>query len=119
MIGFIARRLLYIIPVLGGVLALTLFLFFVVADDPVLAYAGQDPTAEQLRALRKKYGLDVPAFFSAGWLAGEDILEVKRRGRLETAFASLDRLVREEQIEVEAADGFKRRWKRGLGMGDP
>ena len=121
MIGFIVRRLLYIIPVLGGVLALTLFLFFVVADDPVLAYAGQDPTAEQLRALRKKYGLDVPAFFSAGWLAGEDILEVKRRGRLEGAFSSLDRLVREEQIDVEAADELKRRWKRGTrlaGRGD-
>ncbi|MHC4428362.1 MAG: ABC transporter permease, partial [Planctomycetota bacterium] len=57
MTAFILRRLLYIIPVLAGVLALTLVLFFVVAEDPVLAYAGQNPTAEQLRALRKKYSL--------------------------------------------------------------
>ncbi len=116
MIGFILRRFLYIVPVLAGVLALTLFLFFVVADDPVLSYAGQDPTAEQLRALRHKYSLDVPAFFSPSWLAGEDILEAQRRTRLEAAAGPLDQLVRDEVISIEAVDDFKRRFRRGVPL---
>ena len=116
MIGFAFRRLLYIIPVLIGVLALTLVLFFVVAEDPVLAYAGQNPTAEQLRALRKKYSLDVPAFFELGWLQGDDILEVKRRTRLEEAFDKIDEQVRAGQVDVEAADAFKKRWRRGAEL---
>ena len=117
MISFILRRLLYVIPVLAGVLALTLFLFFVVADDPVLAFAGQDPTAEQLRALRRKYSLDVPAFFSPSWLRGDDILEAGRRTRLEGQVDRLDLLIRQQVVAVEAADAFKRAWRRGVRIG--
>jgi peptide/nickel transport system permease protein len=116
MTAFILRRLLYIIPVLAGVLALTLVLFFVVAEDPVLAYAGQNPTAEQLRALRKKYSLDVPAFLDFGWLRGNDILEVKRRTRLEAAVDRIDELVNAEEVDVETVDRFKRAWKRGVTL---
>lgn len=116
MASFILRRLLYIVPVLAGVLALTLFLFFVVADDPVLAYAGQNPTAEQLRSLRRKYSLDVPAFFSPSWLAGDDLLEVKRRTRLEAALDRLDALLRDEIVQVGPVDAFRAQWKRGTTL---
>ncbi len=116
MIAFILRRLLYIFPVLAGVLALTLFLFFVVADDPVLSYAGQDPTAEQLRALRRKYSLDVPAFFGGSWIAGRDILEAHRRTRLEGSVVRLDQLTRDGVVPVEVADAFKRRFRRGVPL---
>lgn len=102
MIAFILRRILYIIPVLLGVLAITLTLFFVVAEDPVLQYAGQNPTAEQLRALRTEYELDVPAFFSPSWLAGEDIIETRRHARLEE-FISRVVAAHQEYVDAEAA----------------
>jgi len=101
-IAFILRRILYIIPVLLGVLAITLTLFFVVAEDPVLQYAGQNPTAEQLRALRTEYELDVPAFFSPSWLAGEDIIETRRHARLEE-FISRVVAAHQEYVDAEAA----------------
>lgn len=109
MIAFIIRRLLYMIPVLAGILVITLFLFFVVAEDPVLQYAGQNPTEAQLRALRQKYDLDAPAFFSIGWLHGEDIIESKRRERLDNLFERIARDITQGVYTDDAERAFFRR----------
>ncbi|MGI9014950.1 MAG: ABC transporter permease [Phycisphaerales bacterium] len=105
MIAFILRRLLYMIPVLLGVLAITFALFFVVADDPVLQFAGQNPSEATLRALRRQYELDVPALPSPGWLRGEDLIESTRRERFEVAIAearALPDLSAEQLDDIEA-----------------
>ncbi len=103
MLAFLIRRLLYIIPVLLGVLAITLTLFFGVAKDPVLSYAGQNPTAEQLRALRQKYELDVPGFISPSWLRGDDLLELQRRRQVDEVFARADDLARDADPDTRLA----------------
>ena len=99
MLGFIIRRCLYILPVLLGVLAITFTLFFVVAEDPVLQFAGQNPSEAQLQALRTQYELDVPALPNASWMNGEDILESKRRMRLEEAIAQTREFLREAAVD--------------------
>lgn len=106
MIAFIVRRLLYMIPVLAGILAITLFLFFVVAEDPVLQYAGQNPTEAQLRALRDRYDLEAPAFLPFDWIEGEDLLESKRRERLEAATAAINAAVASQLIPEDHPDAF-------------
>lgn len=109
MIAYILRRLLAMIPVLIGVLAITLTLFFVVAEDPVLQYVGQNPSEEQLRAKRREFSLDVPAFFSPSWLAGEDLLESKRRIELQRVFDELAaRLTRFRTAAMEYPEGEAR-----------
>lgn len=136
MTAYIIRRLLAMIPVLIGVLAITLTLFFVVAEDPVLQYVGQNPTEEQLRAKRREFSLDVPAFFSPSWLRGDDLRESKRRARLQLVLAETDEIIRTQQAAATAitdetdrndalaaveqlsaeADRFRQRWRRGVAL---
>ncbi|MCA9291569.1 MAG: ABC transporter permease [Phycisphaerales bacterium] len=111
MIAFILRRLLAIVPVLLGVLVITLVLFFGVSKDPVLPYAGQNPSAEQLRALRVKYELDVPAFYSPSWLRGEDLLDLHRHRRLAAVMASLGATIGTvDESTRRAVEDFRSRW---------
>jgi len=124
-IAFILRRILYIIPVLLGVLLITLTLFFVVADDPVLQYASQNPSEAELRALRREFELDRPAFvsFTSYWLDGEDILESKARevfeemvrqvgGRADELLAQRDDATRAQMEQAWRA--LQHRYRRGV-----
>ncbi len=57
MIRFLARRILYAIPVLLGVAAITLFLFHVAGGDPVAVKLGKNPSEVEVLALRQELGM--------------------------------------------------------------
>jgi peptide/nickel transport system permease protein len=57
---YIIRRLLYSIPILIGVTAITFLLLNVVGGNPVVAHLGKSATPVEIAALEKAYGLDQP-----------------------------------------------------------
>ena len=58
MLGFVVRRVLYMIPVLLGVALLVFFLFNTVGEDPVRVALGRHATPQSIADLRHKWGLD-------------------------------------------------------------
>jgi peptide/nickel transport system permease protein len=60
MLKFIARRVLYMIPILFGVTLVTFILFNVAGGDPAAQAAGRYATAEQIAMIRTQMGLDQP-----------------------------------------------------------
>jgi peptide/nickel transport system permease protein len=54
------RRLLYGLPILLGITAITFFLFHVVGGDPALALAGKHATPERIAEIRRELGTDRP-----------------------------------------------------------
>lgn len=60
MLKFLARRILYMIPVLFGVTLITFLLFNVAGGDPAATAAGRYATVEQINSIRKEMGLDKP-----------------------------------------------------------
>lgn len=58
--AYIVRKLLLSIPILLGIVAITFVLFYVVAPDPAIVYAGKHKSPEQLQAIRHQLGTDVP-----------------------------------------------------------
>jgi peptide/nickel transport system permease protein len=57
---YIIRRLLFLIPVLFGVLVLTFTISHLVPADPAAAYAGIGATPEQIETMRREFDLDKP-----------------------------------------------------------
>ena len=69
--GYIARRLLLLIPTVLGVATLVFFLIHLVPGDPVEVILGEHAQAQQLDALRSVLGLDKPLHVQYGsFLAG-------------------------------------------------
>lgn len=66
MMAYILRRLIYMIPVVVGVVTITFFLGRMVPGDPALAMAGQRASEEQLERIRAKYGFDEPMHVQYG-----------------------------------------------------
>ena len=64
MIAYIIKRLLYMIPIVFGVLLLTFVLFSLVPGDPSLELAGKGASAEVIAEVREEYGLNKPLFLS-------------------------------------------------------
>jgi peptide/nickel transport system permease protein len=60
MLAYVARRVLYTLPVLLGVAMLVFMLFHGVGEDPVRVALGQHATATSIAELREKWGLDRP-----------------------------------------------------------
>ena len=60
MLLFLLRRLLLVVPVLLGLVALTFVLTRVVPHDPAAALAGDQATPEQIAEIRHAYGFDRP-----------------------------------------------------------
>jgi len=60
MTAYVLRRLLATIPVMVVVAVFVFFLLRLAPGDPVAIIAGEDATAEQLAAVRRKLGLDRP-----------------------------------------------------------
>jgi peptide/nickel transport system permease protein len=60
MIGYIIRRLLYIIPTILGVAVMIFFLFTVAGEDPVRVALGTHATPEAIADLSAQWGLDQP-----------------------------------------------------------
>ncbi|MGZ3721861.1 MAG: ABC transporter permease [Bdellovibrionales bacterium] len=58
MAKYIARRVLYMIPILFGVTLVTFILFNVAGGDPAATAAGRYATPEMINALRAEMGLD-------------------------------------------------------------
>jgi len=64
MTTYIIRRLLYMIPIVLGVLLLTFILFSVVGGDISAELAGKNASAETIEEIREEYGLNKPLFLS-------------------------------------------------------
>ncbi|MGE0526008.1 MAG: ABC transporter permease [Bdellovibrionales bacterium] len=63
MLRYIARRVLYMIPIMFGVTLLTFILFNVAGGDPAAQAAGRYATPEQIAMMRTQMGLDKPLAF--------------------------------------------------------
>ena len=71
MLQFIAKRLLFAIPTLLGVLTLVFFLVRIVPGDPALVVLGDQASPEALAALRERLGMNKPLLVQFGeYLAG-------------------------------------------------
>jgi peptide/nickel transport system permease protein len=64
MTTYIIRRLLYMIPIVFGVLLLTFCLFTLVGGDISIEIAGKNATPETIEEIRDEYGLNKPLFRS-------------------------------------------------------
>ncbi len=60
MIGYIVRRLIYLAPVLFGVVTLVFFLIHMIPGDPVDIMLGDNAVPADKEALRRNLGLDRP-----------------------------------------------------------
>ena len=63
MMGFIGRRLLYLVPVLFGVALLTFVMASLLPGDLAYVILGDQATPETLAALRRDMGLDQPVWW--------------------------------------------------------
>src|SRR5258706_14296627 len=69
MLGFVARRLLYLIPVLVAVSLLTFLIASLLPGDLAYVILGDQATPEKVEALRHDMGLDQPMCWRyLGWL---------------------------------------------------
>ena len=69
MLGFVARRLLYLVPVLVAVSPLTFLIASLLPGDLAYVILGDQATPEKVEALRRDMGLDQPIWWRyIGWL---------------------------------------------------
>jgi peptide/nickel transport system permease protein len=69
MLGFVARRLLYLVPVLVAVSLLTFLIASLLPGDLAYVILGDQATPEKVEALRHDMGLDQPIWWRyVGWL---------------------------------------------------
>ena len=69
MLGFVARRLLYLVPVLVAVSLLTFLIASLLPGDLADVILGDEATPEKVEALRRDMGLDQPIWWRyLGWL---------------------------------------------------
>ena len=69
MLGFVARRLLYLLPVLLAVSLLTFLIASLLPGDLAYVILGDQATPEKVETLRHDMGLDQPVLIrSVGWL---------------------------------------------------
>jgi peptide/nickel transport system permease protein len=71
MLGFVARRIVYLVPVLLAVTLLTFLIASLLPGDLALAMLGDQATPEAVAALRHDMGLDQPIWWRyLRWLGG-------------------------------------------------
>src|SRR5260370_14626801 len=69
MLGFVARRLLYLVPVLVAVSLLTFLIASLLPGDLAYVILGDQATPEKVEALRHDMGLDQPIWWRyVSWL---------------------------------------------------
>ncbi len=118
-ISYILRRALYLIPVLLGINALTLVLFYVVSEDPVAQHGGRNASPETLQSLREQFELDGPLFLSTDYLTGEDLLKARRGGQLHEVISAIQdtqNIVTEDVAAPRRA--FIKTWRGALPSAD-
>lgn len=76
---YIIRRLLYMIPIVLGVMLITFVLFNVVGGDRSAEIAGKTASPETIAEIRHEYGWDKPLFFN---------IEAARKGSFVAVFDS-------------------------------
>ncbi len=75
MTAYIIRRLLYMIPIVIGVLLVTFCLFTLVGGDISQQIAGKNADAETIAEIRHEYGFDKPLFVGFEPLEGDQWTE--------------------------------------------
>jgi peptide/nickel transport system permease protein len=68
--NYVARRLLYNVPVLLGIILLLMFLLRKAGADPAYAYLGKNATPERIEEVRAQLGLDQPFLEQYGTFLG-------------------------------------------------
>ncbi|GAB4304204.1 MAG: ABC transporter permease [Candidatus Bipolaricaulota bacterium] len=76
MLGYVARRLVWMVVVLGGVTTITFFVARVIPADPVGAILGPQAPPEAIEREKERWGLDKPIYvqyarYMAGLLRGD------------------------------------------------
>ena len=63
---YLIKRLLWMIPVMLGVVTITFFLGRLAPGDPADAMAGQRASEEQRQLITERYGFDKPLYIQYG-----------------------------------------------------
>src|SRR5687768_14979153 len=63
--AYIVRRILLTVPIVIGIVIITMFLFTVLVKDPARLYAGRHATPQVLESIRARMGIDKPRWFDA------------------------------------------------------
>src|SRR3954471_23419108 len=71
--AYIVRRILLTVPIILGIVMITMFLFHGVVKDPARAYVGKFATPQALEAARARMGIDKPKWFDFGALFSGDV----------------------------------------------
>ena len=105
MTTYIIRRLLYIIPIVFGVLLLTFVLFTLVGGDISIEIAGKGATQDTIDEIREEYGLNKPLFPALVKLpqAVRTFQEGERRTRTQEVglkFGGIDSLLRKRNVAM-------------------
>lgn len=66
MLRYIVKRIIWMIPVLLGVIIIIFTLLYFTRGDPAAVFAGQDPTPQEMYEWREQYGLNDPYFVRLG-----------------------------------------------------
>lgn len=75
MLAYIVRRIILTVPIVFGVVLITMLLFSTVAKDPARMYAGKAATERQLEQVRAKMGLNKPKWINLAALKNGEIAE--------------------------------------------
>jgi ABC-type dipeptide/oligopeptide/nickel transport system permease component len=94
---YFVRRLLAAIPVLFGVTVITFALTNMLPGDPAREIAGRYATAEQIAAVRERYGFDRPLIVQYGIYVGRLV-----RGDLGLSFSTQQAVSKELQVHLPA-----------------
>lgn len=100
---YIARRTLYVIPVILGVCFLIFVLFNLFSPDPAMIMLGKHATAKQMAELRAELGLDKPFFiqyldivkasftfdFGRSWSTKQEIIQMIKQGAIPSLTVTL------------------------------
>lgn len=66
-LGYIFKRVLYFVPTLLGLIALTFLISRAIPADPAALVAGEMATPKQIAAIRQQYGFDQPLYIQLGF----------------------------------------------------
>jgi len=94
---YFLRRLLAAIPVLFGVTVITFLISNMLPGDPAREIAGRYATAEQIEAVRERYGFDRPLIVQYGIYLGRLV-----RGDLGLSFSTQQAVAEELRIHLPA-----------------
>src|SRR5215831_5629660 len=65
-VWLVANRLLWLLPVIVGLVALTFVISHIIPADPAALAAGENASPAQIAAVRAQLGLDRPLYYQLG-----------------------------------------------------